>query len=212
MRRLPVYLLVDTSGSMRGEPIEAVNNGIKSLIATLRQDPQALESVYMSIITFDAKVKAVCELTPLESFNPPSITTPDSGPTHLGEAIRMVAQTVANDVRKSTDTQKGDWAPMLFVLSDGKASDLQEFKEATPLIRAAGFASIVGLAAGPKANPADLKTFCDHVATMETMDSQSFAKFFQWVSEAINTGTKRTNTDNKKDSLSTPPDEIDFQF
>ena len=29
MRRLPVYLLLDTSGSMRGEPIEAVNTGIR---------------------------------------------------------------------------------------------------------------------------------------------------------------------------------------
>ncbi len=209
MRRLPVYLLVDTSGSMRGEPIEAVNNGIKSLIATLRQDPQALESVYMSIITFDAQVKAVCELTPLESFNPPSITTPDSGPTHLGEAIRIVAETVKSDVRKSSDTQKGDWAPMLFVLSDGKASDLQAFKEAIPLIRAAGFASIVGLAAGPKANPTDLKAFCDHVATMETMDSQSFSKFFQWVSEAINSGNQRADTKSPSSAL---PDEINFEF
>ena len=27
MRKLPVYLLLDTSGSMYGEPIEAVKNG-----------------------------------------------------------------------------------------------------------------------------------------------------------------------------------------
>ena len=210
MRRLPVYLLVDTSGSMKGEPIEAVNNGIKSLVATLRQDPQALESVYMSIITFDAQVKTVCELTALESFNPPAITTPDSGPTHLGEAINMVTQTVKGDVRKSSDTQKGDWAPMLFVLSDGKASDLQVFNESISGIRAAGFASIVGLAAGPKANPADLKAFCDHVATMETMDGQSFSKFFQWVSEAINSGNKAGG--DAKGGLPAPPDEIDFTF
>ena len=30
-RRLPVYLLIDTSGSMRGEPIESVKVGIDSL-------------------------------------------------------------------------------------------------------------------------------------------------------------------------------------
>ena len=28
MRILPVYLVIDTSGSMTGEPIEAVKNGI----------------------------------------------------------------------------------------------------------------------------------------------------------------------------------------
>lgn len=209
MRRLPVYLLVDTSGSMRGEPIEAVNNGIRSLTATLRQDPQALESVYLSIITFDAQVKVICELTPLESFNAPPITTPDSGPTHLGEALATLATTVKNDVRKSSDTQKGDWAPMLFTLSDGKASDILAFKESIPLIRAAGFASIVGLAAGPKANPDDLNKFCDHVAVMETMDGQSFSKFFQWVSEAINTGNRGGDV---KNALPPPPAEIQVDF
>ncbi|MFK7862387.1 MAG: VWA domain-containing protein [Granulosicoccus sp.] len=209
MRRLPVYLLVDTSGSMRGEPIEAVNNGIRSLTATLRQDPQALESVYLSIITFDAQVKIVCELTPLESFNAPPITTPDSGPTHLGEALEALANTVKKDVRKSSDTQKGDWAPMLFTLSDGKASDRLAFEESIPLIRATGFASIVGLAAGPKANPDDLNKFCDHVAVMETMDGQSFSKFFQWVSEAINNGNRGRDI---KNSLPPPPAEITVDF
>ena len=42
MRRLPVYLVLDTSGSMYGEPIEAVNNGLHTLISTLSSDPYAL--------------------------------------------------------------------------------------------------------------------------------------------------------------------------
>ena len=54
-RRLPVYLLLDTSGSMRGEPIEAVNRGLKVLVSSLRQDPNALETAFLSIITFDDK-------------------------------------------------------------------------------------------------------------------------------------------------------------
>ena len=44
MRRLPVYILIDTSGSMHGEPIEAVRNGLQVLISSLRQDPYALET------------------------------------------------------------------------------------------------------------------------------------------------------------------------
>ena len=62
-RRLPVYLLLDTSGSMQGEPIHAVNVGLQSLAASLRQDPYALESVFISIITFDMEVKEVVPLT-----------------------------------------------------------------------------------------------------------------------------------------------------
>ncbi len=54
MRRLPVYLLLDTSGSMGGEPIEAVKNGVQVMISSLRQNPQAIETAFLSVITFDS--------------------------------------------------------------------------------------------------------------------------------------------------------------
>ena len=57
MRHLPVYILIDTSGSMKGEPIESVKVGLADMIATLRQDPYALETVCISIITFNNEVK-----------------------------------------------------------------------------------------------------------------------------------------------------------
>jgi len=46
MRRLPVYLLLDTSGSMSGEPIEAVKNGVQIMISSLRQNPQAIKTAF----------------------------------------------------------------------------------------------------------------------------------------------------------------------
>lgn len=59
MRRLPVYLLIDTSGSMRGESIHAVNVGIQAMMSALRQDPYALESVHLSIITYDNQARSI---------------------------------------------------------------------------------------------------------------------------------------------------------
>ena len=38
MRRLPVYLLIDTSGSMRGESIHSVNVGVQAMLSALRQE------------------------------------------------------------------------------------------------------------------------------------------------------------------------------
>ena len=73
MRRLPVYLLLDTSGSMYGEPIEAVKNGVQTLISTLRSDPYALETAYISIITFNSSAQQITPLTELASFQQPNI-------------------------------------------------------------------------------------------------------------------------------------------
>ena len=63
LRRLPVYLLLDTSGSMYGEPIEAVKNGVQTLLTTLKQDPYALETAYVSVITFDSSARQAVPLT-----------------------------------------------------------------------------------------------------------------------------------------------------
>ena len=50
-RCLPVYLLIDTSGSMMGEPITAVTNGIGMLAGALRSDPQAMETAKLSVLS-----------------------------------------------------------------------------------------------------------------------------------------------------------------
>ena len=65
MRRLPVYFLLDTSGSMNGEPIQALNNALSGMINNLRSDAQAAETLWISIITFDREVKEIVPLTAL---------------------------------------------------------------------------------------------------------------------------------------------------
>lgn len=87
MRRLPVYLLLDTSGSMYGEPIEAVKNGVQTLVSTLRSDPYALETAYISIITFNSSAQQITPLTELAAFKQPNIDA--SGCTVLGGALEL---------------------------------------------------------------------------------------------------------------------------
>lgn len=209
-RRLPVYLLIDSSGSMAGEPIHAVNVGLSSLIAGLRQDPYALESVAISIITFSNVITELFALTPLENVQIPEITLPRSGATHLGEALEIMCEKVEKDVQKSTPTAKGDFRPMLFVLTDGKPSDLQLFDDMTRKVKEMSFAAIVGCAAGPKAKSEYLKQLTDTVVTLDTMDSSAFSAFFKWVSNSIAAGSQSAglslNTDN--DNLPPPPEEI----
>ena len=110
MRRLPVYLLLDTSGSMTGEPIEAVKNGVQVMISSLRQNPQAIETAFISIITFDSDGRQIVQLTDLAFFLMVDIMA--TGTTCLGEALRLVSNCIDNEVTKTTAEQKGDWKPL----------------------------------------------------------------------------------------------------
>jgi uncharacterized protein YegL len=185
MRRLPVYLLLDTSGSMRGEPIEAVRTGVSMLVSSLRQDPYALESVWISILTFDREARVVLPLTSLEDLQIPEIATPDSGPTHLGEALVLLSRTVSRDVIRSSATAKGDWRPLLFIMTDGSPSDLGVYRDTIPDIKSRGFASIIGCAAGPKGRVQELSELADQVVRLDTLDTAGFKSFFAWVSASV---------------------------
>ena len=103
-RRLPVYLILDCSGSMSGEPIEAVRQGLKALLSDLRSDPQAIETAYLSVITFASNAQQVCPLTELMAFKEPDLVA--SGTTALGEALKILEQAIDREVQKSTETQK----------------------------------------------------------------------------------------------------------
>ena len=121
MRRLPVYLLVDVSGSMVGEPIESVKSGIQILVASLRKDPQALETAYLSVITFGSNASQVVPLTELAAFQQPDLAA--GGMTAMGEALELLCKCAKNEVVKTTVERKGDWRPMVFILTDGIPTD-----------------------------------------------------------------------------------------
>ena len=88
MRKLPVYLLLDCSGSMMGEPIEAVKNGVQVMVSTLRNNPQAIETAFISVITYDSSARQIIPLTELSNFQMTDIQA--SGTTSLGEALKVL--------------------------------------------------------------------------------------------------------------------------
>lgn len=208
-RRLPVYILIDTSGSMKGEPIESVKVGLFDMIAALRLDPYALETVCVSIITFNSKVEQILPLTELENLQLPDIHVPDSGATFLGAALDLMCQCYDEEVNLGSREQKGDWMPIMFVLTDGKPADLVAYDEAIQKVKDHQFTNIVACAAGPKAKIGPLKKLTDNVFTLDTMDSNTFKKFFQWVTINVQQGGRTIGVSDQVE-LSPPPAEINL--
>lgn len=206
-RRLITYLCIDTSGSMRGEPIESVNVGLRAMLSSLRQNPYALETVWLSIVTFDSHIREILPPTPVEDIVLPEVVCPDSGATLIGAALEHIVGLVRRDVKRSNAEQKGDWRPLLFVLTDGKATDTLAFEEAIPMIRLCNFGSIIACAAGPKSDPQALRKLTENVVSLDTMGAASFSSLFAWVSSTITEGSRSAGLSGELD-LPPPPPEI----
>ncbi|MGF6849303.1 uncharacterized protein YegL [Chitinophaga sp. W3I9] len=210
MRRLPVYLLLDTSGSMNGEPIEAVKNGVQIMINSLRQNPQAIETAFISIITFDSSARQAVPLTDLASFQMVDIKA--TGTTALGEALQLVSNCIDHEVAKTTTEKKGDWKPLVFIMTDGIPTD--NWQSGLTAFKQRKVAYTIACAAGSGADTAILKQITDNVLSLDTADSQSIARFFAWVTASIGVTSTKVEDAGKEliglNELPPPPAELNI--
>jgi len=116
--RCPCVLLIDTSGSMQGGSIEALNEGLWSFKNDLKKNSLAARRVEVGIITFDSEINLIQNFVTADQFEPPRLTA--NGLTNMGAGIHKALDMV--QARKSEYRTNGIayYRPWVFMITDGE--------------------------------------------------------------------------------------------
>ncbi|AZI45264.1 VWA domain-containing protein (plasmid) [Deinococcus psychrotolerans] len=128
--RCPVLLLLDNSGSMRGEKISQLNAGLVEFRDDLANDPLAAARCEVAIVSF-GPVREVMDFTSAQHFVPPSLKAESDTP--LGAAVIHGLAMLKR--RKEVIRQNGIglYRPWVFLITDGGPTD--GWKHAAQLVR-----------------------------------------------------------------------------
>ena len=122
-KRLPIYILVDTSGSMKGEKIDQVQKGLEAMKQTFINTATTSKCAWMSLITFNCTAEVTVRTTPILKFQIPNLNA--IGRTSYVDALTKLIACYNTDVIKRTarNQETADFKPILLFFSDGAPTD-----------------------------------------------------------------------------------------
>ena len=183
--RCPCVLLLDTSGSMQGAPVAALNDGLRTFKENLTRDSLAARRVEVAVITFDSEVNVVQDFITADQFEPPELTA--QGLTHMGAAIHKALDLI--QARKTQYRANGVayYRPWVFMITDGAPQGEPDgvIEQATQRIKADEASKHVAFfAVGVEG--ADMTRLTQLVVrTPVKLIGLNFAEMFVWLSASM---------------------------
>lgn len=180
--RCPCVLILDTSQSMTGEPIAALNRGLQVFREELLAAPLARKRVEVAVISFGSEVRLVQDFITVDRFQPPVLQA--KGETPLCTALVRALDLLEKRKQRYRANGVSYSRPWLFLITDGMPQGdtlettrqaVQRLREAESAGKAAFFA--VGI---EKANMKLLERIS--VRPPMKLEGLHFSELFAWLS------------------------------
>lgn len=210
-RVMPIFFLIDTSGSMEGKKIGAVNAAIEELIPDLRHlsESQADSEIKLAVLKFSTGCEWVTpSLMSLESFDDWE-PLEASGLTDLGAAFLELDDKLSkNGFMDRGAASSGFYAPVIILLSDGEPTD--DYLSALKKLQANKWyqaALKIAIAIGEDANREVLKKAIRNVELLFTVnDIGSLRKIIRFI--AVTSSQIASTSASVSDDLGTQPADV----
>ncbi len=185
--RCPCVLLLDVSSSMKGEPIDALNEGIELFARDMNSNRLACKRVETAVIAFGTGIQIVQDFVSPSAFLPPRFEA--GGDTRMGEAIVQACDLL--EVRKNKYRRAGlsYFRPWIFLVTDGEPTDYKtpHWRKAVELLRE-GEATKKLMFFGVAVQEADQQKLGELCATSRPpmkLKGLNFQELFSWLSSSL---------------------------
>ena len=219
--RCPVVLLLDRSGSMAGESINQLNQGLGAFFEEIKKDALAALRVEVALITFGGQVKAfdLNGATPTEIkaadangstiftgayqlTTPPILTT--DGQTPMGAAVELGLRIIRECKEFYKQNGITYYRPWMFLITDGEPTDSKIWELAAEHSKQEeGRKGVLFYGVGTDgANFENLARFSNTPPLR--LKGLAFRELFQWLSNSLST-VALTDPANTATQVALPP-------
>lgn len=185
--RVPVSLCIDTSGSMAGDKIRELVEGIGLFYDAIDEDDDAHDSAEVSVVAFNSGAELVQDFASVESVRR-DITINPSGLTYLGEGVNLALDTL--EKRKSLYSGTGVlyFQPWLVLMTDGQPNgdkaQLERAIERVTGLTASKKLTVFPIGIGTDADLDVLARFSPERPPLR-LRGLNFKEFFEWLSKSV---------------------------
>jgi uncharacterized protein YegL len=182
IRRMPFYLLIDTSRSQEGATIQALEQVIQFLRNELLALPQAIEMVHMGVITFGGVPQDLVPLTPVAEFTAPHLEA--KGATMLGGGLRLLRQALERDIISSTFDKRGDYKALVFLCVASVPEDSWQADWVDLLAQCENqLGNVIVFGCGDDVDLKSLELMTPNVLAMADASADRIRAFCRWISQ-----------------------------
>jgi uncharacterized protein YegL len=193
--RLPCILVVDTSGSMAGEPIEELKRGLRLFFDELSGDLACRYSVEPAIITFSDRARVLVPFGPIAEIDRSVVDSIEArGATAMGAALELTLREIGDRRRYYKQAGLPAYRPSVILLSDGAATD--DIERVAARMREPEVAerySLFPIGVGPQADLAMLARIAQAERPPLRLDGLKFRPLMRWAVDSLRllTGSRR---------------------
>lgn len=190
-----VVLCLDVSTSMTGAKIEALNNGVNTMLSYLKSDKTALQVVEIAVVTFESKARV--HLPPTSVSEVDSVNMEVAGATALGAGLSESLKVLEDRKKFYKKTKQNYYRPFLILITDGEPTDGDEFKKyATEIYELEQNKGLTFFAFATEGANEEVMRQVSLTRPPQPVSYKDFDKLFKWLSASITIKSKSVD-DNK---------------